>query len=160
MCRKREGKIQFFLIHPGGPFYVRKNEGVWSLPKGLVEKDEDPKMAALREFFEETGIQPIPPFRELGVEKMKSGKLLHVWSFIGEWDETNGITSNLIEIEWPPRSGKSISIPEADKAEWMDYEKAIVMMNTGSINSWTKQETFTGTYNYPRRTSRTYFLAK
>jgi predicted NUDIX family NTP pyrophosphohydrolase len=133
MCRKQNERLEFFLVHPGGPFYVRKNEGVWSIPKGLPEINEELQATGLREFFEETGIEPHPPFHSLGSSKLKSGKVIYAWSFLGTWDPSQGIVSNRIEIEWPPRSGKVISIPEVDQAEWMDFDKAIVMINPRQV---------------------------
>ncbi len=129
MCRKEQQELQFFLVHPGGPFYAKKNDGVWSIPKGLPEKDEELLETAQREFFEETGIQPLPPFHPLGTAKLKSGKVIHAWCFEGEWDPVQGIVSNVFKIEWPPASGKSMEIPEVDRAEWMPYHKAVKMIH-------------------------------
>jgi predicted NUDIX family NTP pyrophosphohydrolase len=124
---------EFFLIHPGGPFFKNKNEGAWTIPKGLVEGDEDLLMAASREFEEETGIKPHGPFEELGAAKLKSGKLIHVWSFPGDWEEGQGIRSNTFSLEWPPRSGKFIDVPEADRAQWFNYEQACKHINPAQI---------------------------
>lgn len=128
MCRLSPD-VQFFLVHPGGPFYVRKNEGVWSIPKGLVENDEDLLTTAKREFSEETGIIPSGPFEFLGTAKMKSGKIIHAWSFIGSWDPSGGIVSNTFPLQWPPRSGKTIYVPEADRAQWCSYEEAVQLVH-------------------------------
>jgi predicted NUDIX family NTP pyrophosphohydrolase len=133
MCRFRENELQFFLLHPGGPLYAKKNEGVWSIPKGMPEKDEDLLLAAQREFKEETGMEPTPPFHALGTVKLKSGKTIHAWAFMGEWDESSGIKSNYFDFEWPPRSGKKINIPEADRAEWMSFEKAVSLIHPNQI---------------------------
>lgn len=133
MYRTIHDEPEFFLVHPGGPFWAKKNEGAWSIPKGLAEADEELLNAATREFKEETGIEPIEPFYPLGSVKLKSGKIIHAWAFAGEWDPQQGITSNHIQVEWPPRSKKFISIPEADKGEWMTFEKASVMINTGQL---------------------------
>lgn len=129
MCRKKQGELQFFLVHPGGPFYAKKNEGVWSIPKGLPENDEELLETAQREFYEETGIKPLPPFYDLGSAKLKSGKVIHAWSFEGVWDSNQGIVSNICKIEWPPGTKKMIEIPEVDRAEWMPYDKAITMIH-------------------------------
>jgi predicted NUDIX family NTP pyrophosphohydrolase len=129
MCRKEQQELQFFLVHPGGPFYVKKNDGVWSIPKGLPENDEELLQTAQREFFEETGIQPHPPFHPLGTAKLKSGKVIHAWCFEGEWDPGQGIVSNVFKIEWPPASRKLMEIPEVDRAEWMPYDKAVKMIH-------------------------------
>ena len=133
MCRTQNEKLEFFLVHPGGPFYARKNEGVWSIPKGMPEINEELQETALREFFEETGIKPHPPFHSLGSSKLKSGKVIYAWSFLGTWDPSQGIVSNQIDIEWPPGTGKFISIPEADRAEWMDFDKATAMINPKQV---------------------------
>jgi len=133
MCRKEKEELEFFLVHPGGPFYVKKNEGAWSIPKGLPEGNEELQLTAEREFFEETGITPVPPYQSLGNAKMKSGKVIHAWTFLGTWNPEDGIVSNHIEIEWPPRTGKKISIPETDRGEWMDFQKAKVMINSSQL---------------------------
>ncbi len=134
MCRKEKGELQFMLVHPGGPFYVKKNEGVWSIPKGIIDPNEKLEDAAEREFHEETGIKPQPPYHSLGSIKMKSGKIIHVWSFFGEWDEkTQPIISNTFDLEWPPKSGKFITTPEVDRAEWMNFDKASKMINPNQL---------------------------
>lgn len=133
MCRNEGQKLEFFLVHPGGPFYTRKNEGVWSIPKGLPENNETLQATAIREFFEETGIKPYPPFYSLGSAKLKSGKVIYAWSFLGKWDPSQGIVSNQFKIEWPPCSQKFIEAPEADRAEWMDFEAAVIMINPRQI---------------------------
>jgi predicted NUDIX family NTP pyrophosphohydrolase len=129
MCRKENNELQFFLVHPGGPFYVKKNDGVWSIPKGLPENDEEILQTAQREFFEETGIKAKGPFYPLGSVKQKSGKIVHAWTFKGEWDSDQGITSNIFKIEWPPRSKKFIDIPEVDRAAWVNYDEAVKMIH-------------------------------
>lgn len=133
MYRSVNNEPEYFLVHPGGPFWAKKNEGAWSIPKGLTESAEELLDAAKREFKEETGIEPIEPFLSLGSVKLKSGKVIHAWAFAGTWDPADGITSNHINIEWPPRSGKFISIPEADRGEWMSFEKASMMIHAGQL---------------------------
>jgi predicted NUDIX family NTP pyrophosphohydrolase len=134
MCRKGEGELNYFLVHPGGPFYARKNEGVWSIPKGLPEEGEALLETAQREFYEETGIRPQPPFHELGTGKLKSGKVIYAWCFEGEWDPSQGIVSNIFKIEWPPSSKKFIEVPEVDRGEWMSYDKAKVMIHPAQVH--------------------------
>jgi len=129
MFRKRNDKLEFFLVHPGGPFYATKKEGVWSMPKGIPEKEEELLQTAQREFFEETGIKPHGPFHPLGSTKLKSGKIVHAWAFEGEWDPATGITSNFIKIAWPPSSKKFMDILEVDKAEWVTLDKALKMIH-------------------------------
>jgi predicted NUDIX family NTP pyrophosphohydrolase len=124
MCRKKKNELEFFLVHPGGPFYAKKNDGVWSIPKGEPETEEDFLSTAQREFFEETGIKPKGPFYELGTIRQKSGKVVYAWTFLGEWDPDEGIASNLFKIEWPPNSKKFIDIPEVDRAAWMNLDEA------------------------------------
>ena len=126
---KRTPELMFFLVHPGGPFYVKKHEGVWTIPKGLVEEGEDLLATAQREFEEETGIKPHGPFLELGTVKMKSGKIIHAWAFEGEWKEEDGIKSNTFQLEWPPKSGKMMEVPEADKGKWCTYDEAIQLIH-------------------------------
>jgi predicted NUDIX family NTP pyrophosphohydrolase len=115
---------EFFLVHPGGPFFKTKELGVWSIPKGLPDGSEDLLATAQREFKEETGLTPVPPYHPLGTIKQKGGKIVHAWAFAGEWDPVRGITCNSFKIEWPPRSGRFQEFPEQDKAAWMNLEQA------------------------------------
>jgi predicted NUDIX family NTP pyrophosphohydrolase len=124
MCRITSGNLEFFLVHPGGPYFKNKDEGVWSIPKGLPDGEEDLLVTAQREFEEETGIKSKPPFYELGSIQQKGGKIVHAWAFSGAWDPDNGITCNTFKLEWPPRSGKFQEFPEMDKASWMAYPEA------------------------------------
>lgn len=121
MCRKIPDDLEFFLVHPGGPFFKNKDSGVWSIPKGLPEASEDLLVTAQREFFEETGLKPKPPFFELGSIKQKGSKIVHAWAFWGEWNPSEGIKCNTFKMEWPPRSGKFQEFPEMDKASWLNY---------------------------------------
>lgn len=135
----RKGKeLEYFLIHPGGPFYTKKNEGVWSIPKGLPENNEELLETAQREFYEETGIKPTPPFHALGTAKLKSGKVIHAWCFEGEWDARQGIVSNIFKIEWPPASKQLVDFPEVDRAEWMTYDVAVKMIHPQQVSFLTK----------------------
>lgn len=120
--RQREA-IEFFLVHPGGPFYRNKDEGIWSVPKGEFLDDEDPLEAAKRECFEETGYQLQGDFISLKPIKQKSGKIVTAWGIKQEIDEAN-IKSNVFSVEWPPRSGKFREFPEIDKAGWFLLEEA------------------------------------
>lgn len=138
MCRRRGHELEFFLVHPGGPFWANKNDGAWSIPKGEPEQGEELLQTAQREFFEETGIRPTPPFHSLGSVKQKSGKVVHAWAFEGAWDPATGIVSNMIKIAWPPSSKKFIDIPEVDKAEWMPSNKASAMINPAQVGFLTK----------------------
>ncbi|TFF37344.1 NUDIX domain-containing protein [Mucilaginibacter psychrotolerans] len=121
--RKLNHKLQVFLVHPGGPFYVKKDAGVWSIPKGEYESDEDPLTAAKREFGEETGQTIEGEFAPLAPIKYKSGKVVHAWAVEADIDHTN-IKSNTFEMEWPPKSGKMRNFEEVDRADWFDLETA------------------------------------
>lgn len=134
MCRIKLSKLEYFLIHPGGPYYRNKDFGVWSIPKGIPEGRESLIITAQREFFEETGITPISPFFEIGSIKQKAGKIVHAWTFLGEWNYEDGISSNNFSIIWPPGSGKRMEFPEADKAKWMDYTEASKRINPHQIS--------------------------
>ncbi len=116
LFRRRAGELEFFLVHPGGPIWATKDEGAWSIPKGEYT-DEDPLDAARREFAEETGHPVEGPFIPLTPIVQKAGKQVMAWAVEGDIDAAD-IQSNLIEIEWPPRSGKRLAIPEVDGAEW------------------------------------------
>lgn len=133
MCRRHGGALEFFLVHPGGPYYVRKDAGVWSIPKGLPEADEDLEVAAQREFFEETGIQPGAPYHALGTVRLKSGKTIYAWAFLGTWNPADGITSNTFSLEWPPASGKHIEVAEVDRAAWLSFDEASRLIKAQQI---------------------------
>lgn len=133
MCRSTRDELQFFLVHPGGPYFKNKDLGVWSIPKGIPETGEDLLHTARREFHEETGLLSSPPFHPLGSITQKSGKVVHAWSFIGEWDPKTGITCNHFEIQWPPGSGNYQRFPEQDKAAWMNPEQARNHINPRQI---------------------------
>lgn len=122
MYRVREGKLQVFLAHPGGPFFARKDDGVWTIPKGEPEPGEDLLDAAKREFEEETGMVPKGPFIPLTPIKQKGGKIVHAWAFAGNWD--GEIVSNTFTLEWPPKSGRQMVFPEMDRAEFFDVPMA------------------------------------
>lgn len=124
MCRWKEKELEYFLVHPGGPFNKNKDKGVWSIPKGLPEKNEELLNTGIREFEEETGLRSTGPYYHLGSIRQKAGKIVHCWAFLGEWDETNGIRSNLFRLEWPPRSGKFQEFPEQDRGAWFTLENA------------------------------------
>lgn len=125
MFRRTNGHHEVFLVHPGGPYYARKDEGSWTLPKGEYEADEEALAAAQREFQEETGFVPAAPFVELGTVRQKSGKVVTAWAFEGDCDPA-GLVSNTCEIEWPPRSRKLIVIPEVDRGAWFAAAEAAI----------------------------------
>jgi predicted NUDIX family NTP pyrophosphohydrolase len=123
MFRHSHGELQVLLAHPGGPFWRNKDEGAWTLPKGEYEEPEEPLAAAVREFTEETGFTPTPPFAPLGEVVQKSGKRISAWAFSGDCDPGQ-LKCNTFEMEWPPRSGKRQSFPEIDRIAWFGLEEA------------------------------------
>jgi predicted NUDIX family NTP pyrophosphohydrolase len=123
MYRVKGGVVQVLLAHPGGPFFRNKDDGAWSIPKGEPDPDEDLLPAARREFAEETGLTPKPPFRTLAPVKQKGGKVVHAWAFEGDGEPVAG-ASNLFTMEWPPRSGKQVEFPEIDRAEFFELAAA------------------------------------
>ena len=123
LFRRAGGGLELLLAHPGGPFWARKDDGAWSLPKGELLESEDPLAAACREFEEETGCVPAGPFIDLGEVRMKSGKRVQAWAFEGDFDPAQ-LRCNLFEMEWPPRSGQLKQFPEVDRVEWFDPDTA------------------------------------
>jgi predicted NUDIX family NTP pyrophosphohydrolase len=116
-------KLEVMLVHPGGPFWIRKDDGAWSIPKGVLEEREDPLAAALREFQEETGFAIDGEFIALGELAQPSKKIIHAWALKRNLDETLAI-SNRFSLEWPRGSGNMKEYPEIDKARWFDIEQA------------------------------------
>ena len=123
LYRIRHGNLEVFLVHPGGPFWAKKDLGVWSIPKGEIDEGEELLEAARREFEEETGFSPAGMFRELTPVRQRSGKIVHAWAVEGDCDAT-AIRSNTITIEWPPRSGRQQEIPEVDRGGWFAVDLA------------------------------------
>jgi len=123
MYRRAEGELLVLLVHPGGPFWAKKDLGVWSTPKGEYAGGEDPLAVAVREFAEETGTTPEGEFRPLGEIAQRGGKKVRAWAVEGEFDPA-GLKSNVFEIEWPPKSGRKQSFPEVDRAAWFPVEQA------------------------------------
>lgn len=123
MFRRLGGSFEVLLAHPGGPYWARKDDGAWTLPKGELAEGEDPLAAALREFAEETGFVPAPPYLPLGEVRLKSGKRVSAWAFEGDADPAR-LVCNSFEMEWPPRSGRRQPFPEIDRAAWFDPETA------------------------------------
>lgn len=124
MFCKRSGHLEVFLTHPGGPFFSNKDQGHWSIPKGLVHPGEDLLQAAIREFQEEVGIQPQGPFIPLGTITQKSGKIVHAWGFAGTFDGTQPLHCNTFSLEWPPESGQVQEFPEIDRVGFFPVLKA------------------------------------
>lgn len=123
LYRRRKGRAEVFLIHPGGPYWARKDEGAWSIPKGLIDPLEDHLLAARREFREETGFNVDGDFRPLGTFRQPSGKRLSVWALEGDCDPSM-LRSNVFEMMWPPKSGRVQSFPEADCGAWFARTEA------------------------------------
>jgi len=132
LFRKKDQSIEFFLAHPGGPFFVNRDFGFWTIPKGELDENEAPLSAAIREFAEETGKKLSGDFIELTPIVQKGGKKVLCWAIEGDLDP-EAFVSNTFEIEWPPRSGKKQSFAEMDKAAWFTYDKAIKHINERQI---------------------------
>jgi predicted NUDIX family NTP pyrophosphohydrolase len=123
MYRRHEDRLEVFLVHPGGPFWAKKDLGAWSISKGEYLEGELPLDAARREFQEETGFAVEGDFLELGTVQQASGKIVSAWAFEGDCDPSK-LVSNLCQIEWPPRSGRRIEIPEVDRGGWFSIAEA------------------------------------
>ena len=127
--RNAGGSAEVLLVHPGGPFWARKDLGAWSIPKGELDDGEEPRACALREFAEETGTQlPAGELEDLGSVALKSGKLVLAFAAAGDLDPAT-ISSNTFELEWPPRSGRTQSFPEIDRADWFPLDAARAKLN-------------------------------
>jgi predicted NUDIX family NTP pyrophosphohydrolase len=136
-----DGLLHIFLVHPGGPFFRNKDDGAWSIPKGDFFDGEDPLDAAQREFEEEVGKPMNGNFIKLQPIKQKSGKVVHAWAVEGDIDHEQ-ITSNLFEIEWPPKSGRMASFPEVDRAGWFVADIARQKIIPGQAAFITELEKF------------------
>ncbi len=132
MYRIKDGAAQVLLAHPGGPYFVNKDDGAWSIPKGEPEPDEDLFLTARREFEEETGVKPVGPFIPLQPVKQKGGKIVHAWACEGDCDPAS-IRSNMFTMEWPPKSGRQQQFPEIDRAEFFDLETARRKVKSGQV---------------------------
>ncbi len=123
MYRRRNMGPEVFLVHPGGPFWAKKDRGAWSIPKGEFNDPETALDAAVREFKEETGFNAAGPFVEMGTIQQAGGKVVSAWAFEGDCDPTR-LVSNVCRIEWPPRSGRQLEFPEADRGRWFPLSEA------------------------------------
>jgi len=132
MYRRRQGKLEVLLVHPGGPFWAGKDEGAWSIPKGEYPPDEDPLAAAYREFKEETNCTAGEEVIPLGSLKQPSGKIIRAWALAGDCDAA-AIRSNTFSLEWPPRSGVRQEFPEVDRAAWFPLEVAREKINKDQV---------------------------
>jgi predicted NUDIX family NTP pyrophosphohydrolase len=133
LYRDRDGEPEVLLVHPGGPMWARRDTGAWSIPKGEYGPGEDPLRAARREFEEELGSPPPDePARELGEIRQKSGKRVLAWAIPGDLD-ASAITSNTCQVQWPPRSGRMIEVPEVDRADWFSVGEAREHINPAQV---------------------------
>jgi predicted NUDIX family NTP pyrophosphohydrolase len=123
LYRRAERELEVFLVHPGGPFWAKKDLGAWSIPKGEYAESEDPLAAARREFQEETGFAIDGDLVDIGTIRQAGGKLVSAWAIEGDCDPAK-LTSNLFEMEWPPRSGRMKEFPEVDRGAWFHLSEA------------------------------------
>ena len=130
LFRERTSRLEVLLVHPGGPFWSKKDDGAWSIPKGEFGDDEEPLSAAKREFEEEMGAPPAGEFIPLEPLRQAGGKLVFAWALQADFD-TSGVTSNVFSMEWPPKSGRQQEFPEIDRAEWFPIETARVKILKG-----------------------------
>ena len=126
LFRRSGGGVEFLLVHPGGPFWAKKDAGAWTIPKGQIEAGEEPRACAIRELEEELGEAPsLDPQQliELGSIRQRAGKVVEAWAAEADFDPST-LASNAFSMEWPPRSGRREEFPEVDRAEWLDPAKA------------------------------------
>ena len=133
LYRENSGGLEVLLVHPGGPFWQKRDDGAWTIPKGEFDDDEDPLKAARREFEEETGTAPPDgEFLALKPIKQPSGKTVYAWAIDGDFDPAN-LRSNMFPVEWPPNTGKLQQFPEIDRAAWLTPEIAKRKILTGQV---------------------------
>jgi predicted NUDIX family NTP pyrophosphohydrolase len=130
--RKQSGVLEFFLVHPGGPFFAKKETGVWGIPKGEIDEGEDALAAAQREFEEETGFKAEGPFMSLTPVMQKGGKIVHAWALKGDYNPEK-MKSNTFTMEWPPHSCRQQEFPEVDRAGWFTINEAKQAVNPAQI---------------------------
>jgi predicted NUDIX family NTP pyrophosphohydrolase len=144
LYRHMAGRLEVFLVHPGGPFWARKDLGAWSIPKGEIEPGRDELAEARRELREETGVEVEGKFRPLKPVKQAGGKSVHAWAIEADCD-ADRIVSNTFSLEWPPRSGKQQSFPEVDRAAWFDLPAARQKINPAQAALLDELEKMLGT---------------
>lgn len=144
MYRFRNGRLEVFLAHPGGPFFAHKDEGHWTIPKGEIEPGEDHLATALREVREEVGIAVDPQrrFLELGSIRQKGGKIVHAWGVEWDFDDSRPVVSNTYEMEWPLNSGRVQRFPEVDRARFFPMAEARVKIKETQIPLLDKLESW------------------
>jgi predicted NUDIX family NTP pyrophosphohydrolase len=130
MYRFRDGEPEVLLVHPGGPFWAKKDAGAWSIPKGEIGDGEEALLAAQREFAEETGTVPRGAFAALEPVRQKGGKTVHAWAIEGDLDAA-AVRSNVFAMEWPPKSGRQQEFPEIDRAQWFTLAEGRSRINAG-----------------------------
>ncbi|HXZ47871.1 MAG TPA: NUDIX domain-containing protein [Usitatibacter sp.] len=130
LYRRREGRVEVLLVHPGGPYWKDRDAGAWSIPKGEIAEGEDPLAAARREFGEETGLPVEGRFTPLAPRRQPSGKTVLAWAVEGDCD-ARAVRSNLFAMEWPPRSGRTAQFPEVDRAAWFALAEARAKLVSG-----------------------------
>lgn len=132
LYRRRGENLEVLLAHPGGPFWRHRDDGAWTIPKGVANPGEDLLAAARREFEEETGIVPAAPFLSLGNIRQKAGKTVHAWAWEGDADPT-ALVSNTTHAEWPRGSGRWLAFPEVDRCDWFDLTAARLKLNPAQV---------------------------
>jgi predicted NUDIX family NTP pyrophosphohydrolase len=132
MFRRRRGRLEFLLGHPGGPFWKARDAGAWTIPKGGIATSESALDTAIREFREETGCEPQGPYLPLGTITQRAGKIVHAWAFEGDLDPAAAV-SITTTLEWPPRSGRYIEIPEIDRVAFFEYDEAATLINAAQV---------------------------
>jgi predicted NUDIX family NTP pyrophosphohydrolase len=130
MYRRAAAGLEVLLVHPGGPYWAKKDDGAWSIPKGELGPGEEPLAAAQREFREETGFDACAPYVPLGELRQPSGKRIAAWAFAGDCDAA-AVRSNTFLVEWPPRSGREQAFPEVDRAQWFPLAEAAAKLVPG-----------------------------
>ena len=129
MFRRKQNELEVLLVHPGGPYFRKKDDGAWTIPKGEVAENEDLRTRAKIEFEEELGFAPAEDWIDLGSVKQKGGKTVHAWAFAGDLPPEFKLASNTFEMEWPPKSGKTQPFPEVDQAQFFPLEVARFKIN-------------------------------
>lgn len=130
--RQRASGPEVLLVHPGGPYWSRRDDGFWTVPKGEVEPGEDLTVAAVREFHEETGFAAAGDLISLGSVRQKSGKVVHAWACLGDFDPRE-LRSNTFRMEWPPKSGRETEFPEIDRGDYFDLATARIKLLPAQI---------------------------
>ena len=132
MFRRADGQVEVLLGHPGGPFWASRHEGAWTIPKGGMDAGEDPLATAIREFKEETGFEPCGPYLPIGQITQRGGKVVHAWAFEGDCDPAQ-LVSLEVTTEWPPRSGKYLTVPEIDRLRFFSVDEARRLINVAQV---------------------------